>query len=190
MKNYFYQSSKVISSLKKEEKKINKIVNKIIYTHKYKGKILVAGHGGSCSDAEHFVGELTCTYKNRNRKPLSAISLASLPAAITAWSNDFGFDTFFERMSKAHLKKNDLLFLISTGGGDRAKGTSMSIVKAAEYARKKKICIISLLGKTGGELKKISDLSIVVKSNLTSHVQEAHIAILHYICESLDKKLS
>ena len=121
MKNYFYQSSKVISSLKKEEKKINKIVNKIIYTHKYKGKILVAGHGGSCSDAEHFVGELTCTYKNRNRKPLSAISLASLPAAITAWSNDFGFDTFFERMSKAHLKKNDLLFLISTGGGDRAK---------------------------------------------------------------------
>ena len=66
----------------------------------------------------------------------------------------------------------------------------MSIVKAAEYARKKKICIISLLGKTGGELKKISDLSIVVKSNLTSHVQEAHIAILHYICESLDKKLS
>tara|TARA_B100000989_G_scaffold87695_1_gene63208 strand:+ start:4229 stop:4801 length:573 start_codon:yes stop_codon:yes gene_type:complete len=189
MNNYFLNSSKVIKSLKKEEKNLKKIVNKIFNTYKLKGKVLVAGHGGSCSDAEHFVGELICTYKNREREPISAISLGSLPAALTAWSNDFGFETFFERMTKAHLKKNDLLVLISTGGGDRNKGTSMSLVKAADYAKKKKICIVSLLGKTGGELSKISDINIVVKSKLTSHIQEAHITMLHYICECLDEKL-
>ena len=58
--------------------------------------MLVAGNGGSCSDAEHFVGELQCTYKDRARKPVSAISLASLPAAITAWCNDFEFLTFYK----------------------------------------------------------------------------------------------
>ena len=58
-----------------------------------KKKLLVAGNGGSCSDAEHFVGELQCTYKDRSEN-VSAISLASLPAAVTAWCNDFGFLSF------------------------------------------------------------------------------------------------
>ena len=187
IKDYFAQSSSVISKLVSHEKEIKEIVKKIISCHQKKGKILVAGNGGSCSDAEHFVGELVCTYKSPKRKPISAISLASLPAAFTAWSNDFGWDTYFERQTKAHLKKNDLLFLISTGGGDRKKGTSMSLIKAAEYAKKNNCKVISLIGKSGGELKKISDTFILVDNYTTSHIQESHIAILHCICEILDK---
>tara|TARA_B100000575_G_C23096212_1_gene632267 strand:- start:995 stop:1576 length:582 start_codon:yes stop_codon:yes gene_type:complete len=187
IKKYFLQSSKIINSLYKHERKIKTIFKEIINCNDKKGKILVAGNGGSCSDAEHFVGELLCTYKDPNRIPISAISLASHPAAITAWSNDFGWETYFERQTKAHLKKNDLLFLISTGGGDREKGTSMSLIKAAEFAKKKNCKVISLIGKSGGELKKISDHYILVENFTTSHIQESHIAILHCICELLDK---
>ena len=89
--NYFKQSAQNIENLKTFENKILDISNEIIKAKKEKKKLLVAGNGGSCSDAEHFVGELQCTYKDRSREPISAISLASLPAAVTAWCNDFGF---------------------------------------------------------------------------------------------------
>ena len=118
---------------------------------------------------------------------LSALSLASLPAAFTAWSNDFGYESF-KRQVEAHAKEDDILFLISTGGGDEKSGASMSLVYAANEAKKRKLKLISLIGKSGGLLKNISDIEITVKSDITSHIQEAHIAILHCICEQLEKK--
>lgn len=100
--NYLKKSADTIKSLDFFKNKIVSISNEIFKASKNGNKILVAGNGGSCSDAEHFVGELQCTYKKRSRKPLSAISLASLPAAFTAWSNDFGYETFFKRQVEAH----------------------------------------------------------------------------------------
>ena len=188
IKKYFSNSSSTISNLVKFEKEINLIVDEIFQTQKNEKKLLVAGNGGSCSDAEHFTGELQCTYKDRDRRPISAISLGTHPAALTAWSNDFGFETYFQRQVEAHGKEGDILFLISTGGGNEENGASMNLVHAAREAKKKNLKIISLLGKSGGILKEISNLSIVVESNTTSHIQEAHISILHCICEILDYK--
>ena len=87
------------------KKKILSISDTIYQAYKKDKKILVAGNGGSCSDAEHFVGELQCTYKKRTRKPLSALSLASLPAAFTAWSNDFLVMNLLKDRSKPTLKR-------------------------------------------------------------------------------------
>ncbi len=186
IKNYFENSSSIIKSLVDHENDINAICKEIINCNENDNKILVAGNGGSCSDSEHFVGELQCTYKKRDRKPISAISLPSLPAAITAWSNDFGFDSYFKRQVEAHGKKGDILFLISTGGGDEESGASMSLVLAAKEAKKRNLKIIALVGKSGGLLKDIADISIIVKSKVTSHIQESHIALLHCICEKLE----
>jgi len=190
IKDYFKTSSSNIEKLNIFEDKIIKISKEILNMKKANKKLLVAGNGGSCSDAEHFVGELQCTYKDRSRDPVSAISLASLPAALTAWCNDFGFLTFFKRQVQANGKDGDILFLISTGGGEEKSGASMSLVEAAKEAKKKNLKVISLIGKTGGLLKDISDISIIVDSNITSFIQEAHIAILHCICENLDNELN
>ena len=189
IKDYFKTSSQIIENLHEHSNKIEKICEEIIKANKSGNKLLVAGNGGSCSDAEHFVGELQCTYKNRERKPISAISIASLPAAMTAWCNDFEFLTYFKRQVQAHGKSADILFLISTGGGEEKSGASMSLVEAAKEAKKRNMKIVSLIGKTGGILKDISDIEITVKSNVTSFIQEAHIAILHCICENLETKL-
>lgn len=189
IKKYFQTSSDVIKNLHSHEIKIRNICDQIISANKKGNKILVAGNGGSCSDAEHFVGELQCTYKDRDRKPISAISLGSLPAALTAWSNDFGFDTFFKRQVQAHGSEGDILILISTSGGDTKTGQSMSLVEAAEEAKKKNLKVFSLIGKSGGRLKEISDIEITVNSNTTSFIQEAHISILHCICENFENKL-
>ena len=65
----------------------------------------------------------------------------------------------------------------------------MSLVQAAEEAKKKNLKVFSLIGKSGGRLKEISDIEITVESNTTSFIQEAHISILHCICENFEDKL-
>ena len=185
--SYFINSSEVMLSISKQIDDINEIARNIYNSQKKGGKLLIAGNGGSSADADHFAGEMTCTYSNPKRRPFNAISLSSNSAAVTAWANDFGFDSYFERQLDAYAKKGDILFLLSTGGGNLKKGYSMNLVKAAKLALKKKIKLYSLVGKTGGELHKISNISIKIDSFITSHIQEAHIAIIHYICETLEK---
>ena len=88
IKKYFNNSSSTISNLVKFETEINLIVNEIFQTQLNDKKLLVAGNGGSCSDAEHFTGELQCLYKDRDRTYFCNI-FSTHPAALTAWSNDF-----------------------------------------------------------------------------------------------------
>ena len=187
--NYFETSSKVINQLKDHKDEIYSIAQKIITCKNQGNKILVAGNGGSCADADHFAGELQCTYKDSQRSAVSAINIGGMPASITAWANDFGFETYFERQVKAHGRKNDILFLISTGGGNLSNGASTCLIKAADEAKKMNMFLISLVGKTGGELKSKSDICIHVKNNITAFIQEAHMSILHCICEILEKDL-
>ncbi len=187
--NKYIENLKIsLEDVYKNKETVEEISNNIIECFNRGNKILVCGNGGSCSDAAHFVGELTCTYKDKNKIALPAIDIGSSMTALTAWGNDFNFESFFERQVNALGKKDDILFLISTGGGNLEKNTSVNLVYAAKVAKKLGMKVISLIGKTGGELKNISDISFVAKSNITSHVQETHIVLLHMICENLEKE--
>ena len=186
IKDYFRQSSSVISSLSSELDSIEKIANVIYDSNAKGGKVLIAGNGGSCADSEHFAGELLCTFKARNRNPIGAVHLANNSSAITAWTNDFEFNSYFTRQVEALGNNGDILFLITTGGGNKSSGASMNLVHAAEKAKKLGLKIITLAGKGGGILKDFSDISITINSNETSNIQEGHIAIIHSICCCLD----
>ena len=184
--NYISLLTESLKYIESDESKIEKIANYINTCSKKKLKVLVAGNGGSCADAEHFVGELVCTFNKRDRKPISAINLAAGNSALTAWSNDFGFETFFERLTMAHGKKGDCILFISTGGGNFKNKASVNLISAAKLAKKQGMKVFSLVGKDGGYLYRNSDISIKVKSNITSIIQECHMTILHYICYRLD----
>ena len=183
---YFQGSIRAIESLKENYGTISRMASQIYQSQLNGNKILIGGNGGSAADAQHFAGEMTCTYKDSQRRPFSAISLTNNSSAISAWANDFGYESYFGRQVEALGREGDILFLISTGGGDREKGYSMNLVHAADLALKKNLKVFSLVGKNGGELSKISDEYIIVGSFETSHVQETHISIIHSICESLD----
>ena len=132
-----------------------------IYNNNKNGnKVLIGGNGGSCADAEHFAGELLCTFKGRDRSALAAVSLSNNASAITAWANDFDFTSYFTRQVEALGNKGDILFLITTGGGNRENGASMNLVYAAEKARELGLKIFTIAGKGGGILKDFSDLSL------------------------------
>ena len=186
---YLKSVSDTILSLEKEKNKIEKICAEIIKCQKKGNKILLAGNGGSCSDIEHFGGELICTFSKKNRKAVSTQILTGPSSSITAWGNDFDFKTYFERQIKANGKKGDLLILLSTGGGNLKKNISTNLVLAAKEAKKKQIKVISLVGKSGGYLYKNSSISIKIKSNSTSVIQESHMTVLHSICYYLENKL-
>ena len=190
VKNYFQDTSSVIRKLDQHTKEIKLIINEIYKCNKKKNKILVAGNGGSCADAEHFAGELICTFMDRTRQGISAIPISSNSTAVSAWSNDFGFESYVERQVVSNGKKGDILFLLSTGGGNLKNKASLNLVYAAKKAKKNKLKVVSLIGKDGGELKKISNIFINVRSNNTSIIQEAHMSILHCICLGLDRKLT
>ena len=95
VEKYIFETSQVIQSIKNHSKEIIQISKLIYKAQKTNKSIFVCGNGGSNSEAEHFVTELLCTYNNRKRKPISAISLNSSASSISAWSNDFQYNTFF-----------------------------------------------------------------------------------------------
>ena len=186
IQKHFSEIKKILDNSDHFIKDIEKISFFLRDKIKKKNKIYVYGNGGSFADASHFVGELTATYASKKRKPLPFVLLGSNLAAVTGWSNDFKFENYVVREFSANVKKNDVLFLFSTSGGNLKKKQSLNLIKLAKYAKSKKITVISLLGKGGGVLKKISSKSLIINSYNTGSIQEAHKIIFHSICETFE----
>jgi D-sedoheptulose 7-phosphate isomerase len=143
------------------------------------GKIILIGNGGSAADAQHIAAELVGRYK-LERNPIPAIALTTDSSVITAISNDFGYANVFDRQVEALANKNDVLIGISTSG------KSINILNALKTANKKGCKTISLGGGSGGLLKQICNVSIIVPSKDTARIQEMHIFIGHTICHLIE----
>ena len=186
--NYLKKNIDIIKSTETQYKKVEKIIESIFKKIKDKKRIYVYGNGGSYADASHFVGELTATYKNKKRTPLPFFLLSSNISSLTAWSNDFDYKTYLEREVETMCKKDDMIILISTSGGNTKSKQSINLINAAKKAKKKGVFIVGFLGNKGGDLLKFCNLFYIANSNDTPHIQENHKMIFHYICEIFDKK--
>jgi D-sedoheptulose 7-phosphate isomerase len=145
-------------------------------------KILLAGNGGSAADAQHIAAELVGRFIN-HRKSLPALALTVDTSALTAISNDYGFEYVFARQLEGLGQKSDVFIGISTSGN------SPNIIKAIEIAKHKDLKTIVLSGKNGGILRGVADVDIIVPSNITAHIQEMHILIGHIICGYIDQSV-
>ena len=186
LQNFFKDSAAVVESLDELSPICVKVSEEIKKVHDRGNSLLLAGNGGSCSDSLHFAGELSCTYSKGDRKPFRAICLQSNQAALTAWSNDFDFTSFYQRQIEALGKKGDALILFSTSGGCLKTNRSLNLILAAREAKKRGIKVVGFLGKNGGELLNIADIVLHVKSESTAMIQQAHITLVHVICELLE----
>ena len=162
--------------------KIEQAANLIIDCLKNNNKILLCGNGGSASECSHIAAEFVGRFK-KERKALPAIALTTDMPIITAIGNDYGFDKIFERQIEALGKKGDVLISMTTSGN------SKNIINAIEKSSSKGIKTIGLLGKDGGRVKNTSNIEIIIPSDNTPRIQEAHLTILHIICELVEKKL-
>lgn len=145
-------------------------------------KILLCGNGGSAADAQHIAAELVGRYQ-KQRRAWPAIALTTDTSALTALSNDYGYENVFARQVQALAGTGDVLIALSTSG------TSANVIKAAETARALGCKTVALTGGAGEPLASVCDLAVIVPSQRTSRIQEAHITIGHLWCEMVDAKL-
>ncbi len=157
-------------------------INLCSLTVKKNGKLMFCGNGGSAADSQHLAAEFTGRFIT-DRKPLPGLALSTDSSALTCIGNDYGFNDVFLRQIHALGREGDCLIGISTSGN------SENIVRAFVAAKELGIKTIGLLGRDGGKLAPLSDVAIVVPSNVTARIQEAHILIGHTICGGVEQAL-
>jgi len=146
------------------------------------GKILFCGNGGSAADSQHLASELTGRFI-KDRRPLAALALTTDSSALTCIGNDYAFDEVFARQVAGLGRPGDVLVAISTSGNSR------NVVRAVDEARRIGMPVVGLLGRDGGVLKPMCDVAIVVPSDVTARIQEAHILIGHTLCGLIEAEL-
>ena len=192
--------------LKEQQKAIQDFCDLIVESYHKDGKILLCGSGGSAADSEHITGELLKGFITKRpmsqekiehfnkyfenetdakmlQQGIPAVPIVSLMSGLTAFINDVSPELAFAQMVFAMGKKVDLLVVVSTSGN------SVNTVKAAQVAKAMGIKTVALVGKTGGKLKDICDVSIVAPANETYRVQEYHLPIYHAVCAEVERVL-
>jgi len=159
-------------------------VQSLVSSFKNGKKLLLCGNGGSAADCQHIATEFVIRLSHNLQRPaLPALALTTDSSNLTAGGNDIGFENVFARSIEGLGNNGDVLFAISTSGN------SKNIIKAVEKAKEKKIFTIGFLGGSGGKLKDIVDLPIIIPSSNTQRIQEGHITVAHIICELVEDSL-
>jgi len=161
---------------------IIEIAEIVIDSLKKNGKLILFGNGGSASDSQHIAAELIGRFK-KDRNALAAIALTTNTSILTSLANDYGYDIIFAKQIEALGQKNDVVMAISTSG--KAK----NVIAGVKQAKKMGLKTIALTGGDGGEIAKLADVTLLVPSNITARIQEAHITIGHIICELIEQTL-
>lgn len=193
--------------LEREKDHIIEAYQIMVQAYENKGKLLVAGNGGSASDSEHIVGELMkgfveprklsvefseklkCVNQEMGTElaeklqgALPAIALVDHVALSTAYLNDVDPLLGFAQQVNGYGVEGDVLLAISTSGN------SKNILYACTVAKAKGMKVVGLTGKDGGKLKNMSDVSIIVPEEETYKIQELHLPVYHWLCLALEER--
>jgi D-sedoheptulose 7-phosphate isomerase len=144
---------------------------------------LLCGNGGSAADAMHITGELVGRFL-KERRPYRAICLSSNPAVLTAWANDYSYETVFSRQVEAYGEPGAVILGISTSGN------SKNVVCAFEQARRMGMTVIAMTGEGGGAMAPLADYLLAVPSRSTPLIQQVHLCLYHYLCATIECRMS
>lgn len=168
--------------LKVQEPTLTRMSDAVIGALRTGHKIMACGNGGSSSEAAHFVTELMGRF-DRTRPSLPAVSLGADASMVTCIANDFDFDDIFARPFRALAHPGDVLVCFSTSGN--AKNLS----RVLETAKELGVVSVALLGKNGGRARGLATHELVVDSDDTARIQEAHLFLVHWLCGEIDSAL-
>jgi D-sedoheptulose 7-phosphate isomerase len=144
---------------------------------------LICGNGGSAADAMHITGELVGRFL-KERRAYRAICLSSNPSVLTAWANDYSYDSVFARQVEAYGEPGGVILGISTSGNSR------NVVAAFEEARRMDMRVIAMTGEGGGAMGPLADHLMAVPSRSTPLIQQVHLCLYHYLCATIECRMS
>jgi D-sedoheptulose 7-phosphate isomerase len=176
-------SVRMLQSLKGLEPQVAKAADLVAQCLRAGNKLLLCGNGGSAADAAHFATELVVRF-TKDRRAYPAICLASDGGLLTAAGNDYGFDEIFARQVAAFGVPGDVLICLTTSGN------SQNVKRALEEAKARDLKTICFLGRDGGSTIGVADVDLLVQSDSTARIQEAHQLLLHVLCEIVESELT
>lgn len=144
-------------------------------------KVIAFGNGGSAAQASHLVGELLGRFY-MTRQPFPAVALAGDAGTVTCIANDFGYEVLFERQARALAEAGDVAFGFTTSG------RSENVRRGLEAARQRGATTVAVTG-AAGLVGGTADHVLAVPSDVTAHVQEVHLMLLHIWCILIDEAL-
>jgi len=183
LKNAVAAATKTLQSLGDLDAQVGKAADLIEQCLRSGNKLLVCGNGGSASDAAHFAAELVVRFA-KDRRAYPAICLTGDGGLLTAAGNDYGFDEIFARQVAAFGLEGDVLIVLTTSG------KSKNVRRALEEAKSRKLQTIAFLGRDGGSTIGLADIDLLVASDSTARIQEAHKLLLHVLCEAMESRLA
>ena len=154
----------------------------IVASLKQGGKLLICGNGGSAADAQHYATELVARLYKRERPAMAAIALTTDTSALTAISNDYGFEKVFSRQVEALGKPGDILFGLSTSGN------SANVLAAMAEAKRRQMKTVVFTGE-GGKMAQQADVAVSVPSANTMRIQEVQLALGHILCRLIEEQM-
>jgi len=146
------------------------------------GKVLTCGNGGSAGDAQHFSSEMLNRFE-RERPGLPAFALTTDPSTITSIANDYQFADVFAKQIRALGHPGDVLLAFTTSGN------SHNVLNAIDAAHERDMGVILVTGRDGGQASASlaePDIELRVPSQSTARIQEAHLTIIHCLCDLID----
>ncbi len=182
IKENFAEAGKVLQQFLSDDSNVEKIAKAgdlLLTSLRKGGKAISCGNGGSMCDAMHFAEELTGRFRD-DRKAIAAVSISD-PSHISCVANDYGFEYVFSRYIEALGNEGDVLLAISTSGN------SQNIIRAIEAAKKKKMNVIGLTGKDGGQMARLCDVEIrAPHTKYADRAQEIHIKVIHSLIQYVE----
>jgi D-sedoheptulose 7-phosphate isomerase len=179
---YFAAHARVVEqSLKELQAPANEVARVLVEALRNGKKVLAFGNGGSASQASHLVAELLGRF-SMTRQPFPAIALASDAGTVTCITNDFSYEVLFERQLQALAQAGDVAFGFTTSG------KSENVRRGLAMARERGAIAIAVTG-AAGLIGGTADYMLAVPSDVTAHVQEVHLMLLHIWCVYLDERL-
>jgi phosphoheptose isomerase len=183
LKSAIVAANQTLQSLFDLDAQVAKAADLIEESLRAGNKLLVCGNGGSAADASHFATEFVVRF-TKDRPAYPAICLAGDGGLLTAAGNDYGFDEVFARQVSALGRQGDVLICLTTSGKSR------NVERALEEAKAHKLKTIAFLGRDGGSTIGMADVDLLVHSDSTARIQEAHQLLLHVLCETIESGLA
>ena len=183
LKTAVEQSIHMLEALSQLEQPLSDAVDTVARCLASGGKVLVCGNGGSAADAAHLATEFVVRFVSE-RPAYPAICLSNDGGTLTAAGNDYGFDEVFARQVAAFGGSGDVLICLTTSGNSR------NVQRALEEAKTRGVTSIALLGRDGGPTRGMADIELLVRGESTARIQEAHMLLLHVLCEAVEDQLA
>ncbi len=144
---------------------------------RHRQTVFVIGNGGSAATASHIANDLGFGVRRHTKNPLCVLSLTDNIPVLTALANDVGYEQIFVRQLQLYAKAGDKLIGIS------ASGNSPNLLEAARWFKKSQGRVLGLLGFDGGEMLKLSDVAVVVRTPKGEYgpVEDVHMILDHLL---------